>query len=71
MAQVFVCSVSESPCQFANQVALTDVTVEQLAEMGISGASLTQATTLGFGIVFALAVLGLVCGWIVKAIRSI
>ncbi|MBF5006640.1 hypothetical protein [Diaphorobacter caeni] len=71
MAQVFICQVSESPCQLVNQVLLTDVTVEQLAEMGISAASLAQATTLGFGLVFFLAVAGLVAGWIVRLIRTI
>lgn len=69
MAHVFLCSASESPCQLANQVLLSDVTVEQLADMGISASTLAQATTLGFGIVFSIAVLGLVVGWIVRLIR--
>ena len=71
MSTFFYCKVDEQICQSANQVAITEISVDQLAQIGVSAASIAQATTLGFGMVFFAAVIGLVVGWIVRMIRLI
>jgi len=71
MATAFVCKVDEAPCHPTNQVAMQEITLEEIASLGITPASLTQATALGFALVFAPAILGLVVRWLVGAIRHI
>ena len=67
----FVCTQLENPCQVAHQVAVTEVTVQDLAALGITPQSITQSVALGFGLVFAIAITGYVLGLVLKLIRSI
>lgn len=66
---LFVCTQIEAPCQPGNQVAVTDVTVQDFAALGITPASIGTAVALGFGMVFFLAMLGFVLGVVVQMIR--
>lgn len=67
----FVCTQIETPCQPANQVAVTEITVQDLAALGITPQSIGQSVALGFALVFAIAITGYVLGLVLKLIRSI
>ena len=68
---LFVCTQIEVPCQPGNQVAITEITVQDFAALGITPESIATSVTLGFGIVFFLAMLGFVLGVVIKMIRSV
>ena len=53
-----------------NQVAITEITVQDFAALGITPESIAKSVTLGFGIVFSLAVLGYVLGVVLAMIRK-
>lgn len=67
----FICNQVESPCQPGNQVAVTEITVQDLAALGITPQSIGQSVALGFGLVFAIAITGYVLGLVLKLIRGI
>lgn len=67
----FVCTQIENPCQAANQVAVTEITVQDLAALGITPQSIGQSVALGFGLVFSLAMLGYVLGLVLGLIRKL
>ena len=66
----FICTQVESPCQPGNQVAITEITVQDFAALGITPESIAKSVTLGFGIVFSLAMLGYVLGVVIAMIRK-
>lgn len=65
----FICTQIEVPCQPGNQVAVTEITVQDLAALGITSTSITSSVALGFGLVFFLAMLGFVLGVVIQMIR--
>lgn len=65
----FVCLANETPCQPANQLAVTEVTVNDLAQLGITPESVMTAVGSGFGLVLALALMGYVLGLVLRVIR--
>ena len=67
----FVCTQIENPCQPGNQVAVTEITVQDLAALGITPQSLGHSVALGFGLVFSIAITGYVLGLVLKLIRGI
>lgn len=72
MSGYFICTQpGEMPCQPAHQVAVTEVTVQDLAALGVTAQSLSTAVGLGFGVVFALAMLGFVPGVVMRLIRRL
>lgn len=70
MATYFICRADEVPCSPANQLQVSEIGVDDFAQIGITPATLAKSVTLGFGLVFFFAVLGLVAGAIVRQIRS-
>lgn len=66
---LFFCAQIEAPCQPVNQVAVTDVTVQDFAALGITPASISASVALGFGMVFCLAMLGFGLGVVLQMIR--
>ena len=68
---LFVCTQIEAPCQPGNQVAITEITVQDFAALGITPESIAKSVTLGFGVVFFLAMLGFGLGVVIKMIRKI
>ena len=66
----FICTQIEAPCQPGNQVAITEITVQDFAALGITPQSIAKSVTLGFGIVFSLAVVGYVLGVVLRMIRQ-
>ncbi|GEM_PF-3967086 len=70
MANYFVCLADQLPCPDQSQVLVTEIGVEDFGAIGITPASVGMAFTLGFGMVFSIAVLGLVVGWLVRVIRG-
>lgn len=72
MSGYFICTQpGEMPCQPGHQVAVTEVTVQDLAALGVTAQSLSTAVGLGFGVVFALAMLGFVPGVVMRLIRRL
>ncbi len=67
----FVCIAPEHPCQPVNQLAVTEVTVNDLAALGITPQSIGTAVGIGFGLVVALALLGYGLGVVLRMIRMI
>lgn len=67
---LFVCTQIEAPCQPGNQVAITEITVQDFAALGITPQSIAKSVTLGFGIVLSLAMLGYVLGVVLAMIRK-
>jgi len=68
----FICvSPLENPCQPANQIAVTEVTLNDLAALGITPQSVGTAVAAGFGLVLVLAMLGFVIGAVLRLIRLI
>ena len=67
---LFVCTQIEAPCQPGNQVAVTDITVQDFAALGITPQSISSSVALGFGLVFFLAMLGFALGVVLRMIRS-
>lgn len=65
----FICTQIEAPCQPGNQVAVTEVTLQDLAALGITPTSIVSSVALGFGLVFFLAMLGFVLGVVIQMIR--
>lgn len=70
MATYFICRADEVPCSPVNQLQVSEIGVDDFAQIGITPATLATSVTLGFGLVFFFAVLGLVAGAIVRQIRS-
>ncbi|KGG88638.1 hypothetical protein [Comamonas thiooxydans] len=66
---LFVCTQIEAPCQLGNQVAITEITVQDFAALGITPASIGTSVALGFGLVFFLAMLGFGLGVVLQMIR--
>lgn len=66
----FICTQIEAPCQPGNQVAVTDITVQDFAALGITPQSISSSVALGFGLVFFLAMLGFGLGVVLRMIRS-
>lgn len=66
---LFVCTQIEAPCQPGNQVAITEITVQDFAALGITPQSIAKSVTLGFAVVFFLAMLGFSIGVVVQMIR--
>ena len=71
MSYYVYCAVDTQPCPDANQMIAAEPTLTDYAALGITGSSLSTAVTLGFGIVFSFAILGLVVGSIIKLIKHI
>ncbi|MCX7504285.1 hypothetical protein [Delftia tsuruhatensis] len=72
MSGYFICTQpGEMPCQPGHQVAVTEVTVQDLAALGVTPQSISTAVGLGFGVVFALAMLGFVPGVVMRLIRRL
>lgn len=72
MPGYFICTQpGEMPCQPGHQVAVTEVTVQDLAALGVTPQSISTAVGLGFGVVFALAMLGFVPGVVMRLIRRL
>lgn len=72
MSGYFICTQpGEMPCQPGHQVAVTEVTVQDLAALGVTPQSLSAAVGLGFALVFALAMLGFVPGLVIRLIRRL
>lgn len=69
MSGYFVCLQPEIPCQAVHQVAVTEVTLQDLAALGITPGSVSAALGLGFGLVFALAMLGFGLGVALRMVR--
>ena len=67
---LFVCTQIEAPCQPGNQVAITEITVQDFAALGITPQSISSSVALGFGLVFFLAMLGFALGVVLRMIRS-
>lgn len=67
----FVCTQIENPCQPGNQVAVTEITVQDLAALGITPESIAKSVALGFGLVLSLAMLGYVLGLVLRLIRKL
>lgn len=68
----FVCTQpAEMPCQPGHQVAVTEVTVQDLAALGVTPQSLSTAVGLGFAVVFFLAMLGFAPGVVIRLIRRL
>lgn len=65
----FVCTQPEVPCQAVHQVAVTDVTLLDLAALGMTPGSVSTAVGIGFGLVFALAMLGFGLGVALRMVR--
>lgn len=66
----FVCTQpGEVPCQPGHQVAVTEVTLQDLAALGITPQSISMAVGLGFALVFALAMLGFSLGVVLRLVR--
>ena len=70
MSRYFVCKADESPCTAANQVLVTEIGVDDFAQIGITPETLLTSITVGFGLVFFFAVLGFAAGAIVRLIRN-
>lgn len=66
----FICTQIEAPCQPGNQVAITEITVQDFAALGITPESIATSVTLGFGVVFFFAILGFVLGSVLQMIRK-
>lgn len=66
---LFVCTQIEAPCQPGNQVAITEITVQDFAALGITPQSIAKSVTLGFGLVFFMAMLGFTIGVVIQMIR--
>lgn len=66
---LFVCTQIETPCQPGNQVAITEITVQDFAALGITPTSISASVALGFGMVFFLAMLGFALGVVIQMIR--
>ncbi|WP_047218685.1 hypothetical protein [Delftia lacustris] len=71
MSGYFICTQPEMPCQPVHQVAVTEVAVQDLAALGVTPQSISTAVGLGFGVVFALAMLGFVPGVVMRLIRRL
>lgn len=71
MAQYFVCLANQLPCPDQSQVLVTEIGVEDFGAIGITPGTVGMAFTFGFGLVFSIAVLGLVVGWLVRLVRGI
>ena len=67
----FICAQLENPCQPGNQVAVTEVTLQDFAALGITPQSISTSVALGFGLVFSLAMLGYVLGVVLRLLRSL
>lgn len=66
---LFVCTQIEAPCQPGNQIAVTEITVQDFAALGITPASISSSVALGFGLVFFLAMLGFALGVVLRLIQ--
>ncbi|MEN5179458.1 hypothetical protein ABE501_06695 [Comamonas testosteroni] len=71
MATYFICRTDEVPCSPVNQLQVSEIGVDDFAQIGITPATLATSVTLGFGLVFCFAILGWVTGSIVRQVRSI
>ncbi|MGQ8877648.1 hypothetical protein ACUTR7_09060 [Delftia sp. NA_296.1] len=72
MSGYFVClQPGEVPCQAMHQVAVTEVTLQDLSALGITPGSVSLAVGIGFGLVFALAMLGFGLGVALRTVRSL
>ncbi|MPT03434.1 MAG: hypothetical protein E2582_04295 [Delftia sp.] len=71
MSGYFICTQPEIPCQPVHQVAVTEVTLQDLAALGITPGSVSVAVGIGFGLVFALAMLGFGLGVALRMVRRI
>lgn len=67
----FVCSQIEAPCQPQNQIAITELTLQDIAAIGVTPQSIGSSVTLGFALVFGLAMLGYALGIVIRLIRTI
>lgn len=72
MSGYFICTQpGEMPCQPVHQVAVTEVTLQDLAALGITPGSVSAAVGIGFGLVFALAMLGFGLGVALRMVRRL
>lgn len=71
MSAYFICMQPEIPCQAVHQVAVTEVTLQDLAALGITPGSVSASVGIGFGLVFALAMLGFAPGVVIRLIRRL
>lgn len=71
MAHYFVCLADQLPCPDQSQVLVTEIGVEDFAAIGITPGTVGMAFTFGFGLVFSIAVMGLVVGWVLRVVRGI
>ncbi|MFC4922562.1 MULTISPECIES: hypothetical protein [Delftia] len=70
MSGYFVCTQpGEMPCQPGHQLAVTEVTLQDLAALGITPGSVSASVGIGFGLVFALAMLGFGLGVALRMVR--
>ncbi|QPS10792.1 hypothetical protein I6G66_12700 [Delftia acidovorans] len=71
MSGYFICVQPETPCQPVHQVAVTEVTLQDLAALGITPGSVSAAVGIGFALVFGIAMLGFGLGVALRMVRSI
>lgn len=66
-----VCSVVEFPCQLGNQVQITEITLAELAALGVTPQSVSLAVGAGFALVLSLALLGYGLGVVLRMVRAV
>lgn len=71
MPGYFLCTVEALPCPPEAQQQLAEITLELLATMGITSASLLKATAFGFGAVLTPVVIALAASAITRMLSRL
>lgn len=71
MFYLLQCNSNVFPCPGPDQIVTGPPTLAALAEMGISGASISYAVGIGFAVVVGFGILGWVTGSVIRIIRTI
>ena len=66
-----VCTVAEFPCQAVHQIEVTEVTLQDLAAIGITPQSVSLSVGMGFALVLSLAMLGYALGVVLRMVRKL
>jgi hypothetical protein len=70
MTYYVLCGVDTQPCPPEMQMIAAEPSLMDYAALGLTGNSLTAAVSLGFGIIFIFACLGIVTASVIKMIKQ-
>ncbi|MBO9679253.1 MAG: hypothetical protein J7556_13515 [Acidovorax sp.] len=67
----FICTTNLAPCPTSAQVQVSEITLDEIAAMGITPQSISLAVGMGFALVLSLAMLGYGLGVVLRMIRKV